>query len=57
MESTLHAYALRDCSLVMPLWLNVMHLSAREDFLVDYVKHWLSFKMSENVGWSMEVEW
>lgn len=41
----------------MSIWLNLEHASVREDFFVGDLKHWLSFNMSKDVGWSMKVEW
>lgn len=54
-EDNIHI--LCDCSLVIPLWSNVIHVNARYDFFQGDLKHWISFNMISEVGWQHEVEW
>jgi ribonuclease HI len=54
-EDTLHV--MRDCPLAMSLWLNVVHWSARGNFFMGDLKHWINFNMSNEVGWNNEVDW
>lgn len=54
-EDTLHV--LRDCPLVMPLWLATMHYNMRNTFFVGNVHQWIVVNMNHNLGWNVDGDW
>jgi len=54
-ENSLHV--LRDCPLVMPMWLNVVPVNMRDRFFIGDLNHWIAFNMRNEAGWMLEVDW
>jgi hypothetical protein len=54
-ENELHA--IRDCPLVMPLWLNVVDDSLRSMFFTYDWQHWIDLNMQSTRKWSEEIAW
>jgi len=55
LENSLHV--LRDCPLVMPIWLNVVPVNMRDRFFIGDLNQWIAFNMRNEKGWMLEVDW
>ncbi|PNX88162.1 hypothetical protein L195_g044263 [Trifolium pratense] len=54
-ETILHV--MRDCPLVMPLWLNLVHSNMRRNFCTGYTQQWIDFNLNVDVRGQFDVEW
>jgi ribonuclease HI len=54
-ETILHV--MRDCPLVMPLWLNIVPVNARSWFFSCNVQQWITMNLCKEVGWNREIDW
>jgi ribonuclease HI len=54
-ETILHV--LRDCPLVMPLWLNMVRMDMRGQFFAGNILQWIHFNLSNNVGVQQDMKW
>ncbi|MCH90461.1 putative non-LTR retroelement reverse transcriptase [Trifolium medium] len=48
-ETMLHV--MRDCPMVMPIWLKVVHISVRSVFFSSTAEQWIKFNLGNDVGW------
>jgi hypothetical protein len=49
-------HALRDCLLLMQLWLHLVPLDIREESFNCDLQHWIHFNINSVVIWRVEVE-
>ncbi|KAK2379785.1 Polynucleotidyl transferase, ribonuclease H superfamily protein [Trifolium repens] len=54
-ETELHV--LRDCPLVMPIWLNVVDDRMRSSFFVGELKQWITLNLTSLKKWNNDVDW
>jgi len=54
-ETILHV--MRDCPLVMPLWLTMVHNNARSKFFSCNFQQWITMNLCLEVGWNIEDGW
>ena len=54
-ETILHL--MRDCPLVMPMWLIVVQPTVCNQFFTGNAKHWMNLNLSNDVGWNQDIEW
>jgi hypothetical protein len=54
-ETILHV--MRDCPLVMPLWLNIVPVNDRSWFFSCNVQQWITMNLCKEVGWNREIDW
>ncbi|PNX86941.1 hypothetical protein L195_g043024, partial [Trifolium pratense] len=54
-ETELHV--LRDCPLVMPLWLNVVDQSMRSDFSLGDIQQWISLNLCSSANGKEDIMW
>ncbi|PNX90504.1 ribonuclease H, partial [Trifolium pratense] len=53
-ETILHV--MRDCPLVMPLWLNLVHSNMRRNFFTGNTQQWIEFNLNVDVREQFDVE-
>jgi hypothetical protein len=54
-ETILHV--IRDCPLVMPLWLNMVHSNMRGQFFAGNTQQWIAFNISCDAGEQNDISW
>jgi hypothetical protein len=54
-ETELHV--LRDCPLVMPIWLNVVDVRMTSSFFVGELKQWIALNLTSSKRWNKDVDW
>lgn len=55
METTLHV--LRDCSIALAIWINLVHLDMRSDFFNADLDEWIALNVTRNCGKEADLEW
>jgi hypothetical protein len=54
-ETELHV--LRDCPLVMPIWLNVVDVRMRSSFFVGELNQWIALNLTSSKRWNKDADW
>lgn len=55
LETTLHA--LRDCPLVLVIWMNLVRVDCRGEFFDSSLDDWITLNMSRHCGIDTEMDW